>query len=132
MAGNVNWYESDVVFAIEGATDELLTQLAFQCEGLAKVNIQANGQIDTGFMLNSTYGMGPGGDHRDVAEAEAQASAPRSLAPRPSLEPGKAGVHVAAEYAIYQEVANSFLYRALEQLQEVASGTIQEVGRKRL
>jgi len=43
------------------------------------------------------------------------------------MEPHRAGVHAAAEYAIYQEMANSFLYRALEQLQEVAGGTIQEI-----
>lgn len=127
MDGNINWYENDVVLAVEGATDEMLIRLAFQCEALAKVNIQTNGQIDTGFMLNSVYGIGPGGDHRSAAEAQAQASAPRSLAAMPQMEPHRAGVHAAAEYAIYQEMANSFLYRALEQLQEVAGGTIQEI-----
>jgi len=131
----INWYEEDVVLAVERASDEFLTQLAFQGEALAKVNIQANGQIDTGFMLNSTYGMGPNGSHRGEAQGAAYAAAAfageaKGMAPAPTLEDGQAGLHAAAEYAIYQEMRQSFLYKAVEALQEQAGGEIQAAGRK--
>jgi len=131
MTGKVDWFERDVLLKIEDTTDEALTDLAFQGEALAKVNIQANGQIDTGFMLNSTYGLGPTGDHRAQAEAEASAVAERQMAGPPSLEEGQAAIHAAAEYAVYQEMANSFLYRAVEQLQEEAGGIIEDVARRK-
>ena len=127
----VDWYEREVLLKIAGATDEALTALAFHGEALAKVNIQANGQIDTGFMLNSTYGLGPTGSHRAEAEAEAAAVAERQMAGPPSLEEDQAAIHAAAEYAIYQELANSFLYRAVEQLQEEAGGIIEDVARRK-
>lgn len=129
MADNVNWFENDVLLAVDKATDKMLNDLAFEGEALAKANIQANEQIDTGFMLNSTYGVGATEDHRAQAEAEARAVAEREMARPPDLEEGQAGIHAAAEYAIYQEMRRSFLYKALEQLQGRAGGVIREVAR---
>jgi len=135
----VDWYERDVLLKIEGATDEALTELAFQGEALAKVNIQANGQIDTGFMLNSVYGIGAGQDHREQvwqdgpykSRKTGEVATHRS-APQPAgVERGQAAIHAAAEYAVYLELANSFLYRAVEQLQEQAGGIIEDVARRK-
>jgi hypothetical protein len=127
--GKVDWFANDVSLAVEGVSAEVLTALAFQGEALAKRNIQANGQIDTGFMLNSTYGIGPTADHRAQAEAEARAVAEKEMAQPPDLEEGEAGIHAAAEYAVYQEMAQSFLYKALEELAGQAEGVIREVAR---
>ena len=127
-SGKVDWYANDVILRIENATDELLTQLAFYVEGEAKVGAP----VDTGFMRNAIYALAPDQNHRSTAEAESAAAADRELAPFPDLKPHEAAVHGAAEYTIYQEMAKSFLYDALEKARKVAPGIIQEVGRKRL
>ena len=125
--GKVDWYSNDVLLRVEGATDELLTQLAFYVEGEAKVSAP----VDTGFMRNAIYAMAPDQNHRSTAEAESAAVADRELAPFPDVGAHEAAVHGAAEYTIYQEMARSFLYDALEKAREVAPGIIQEVGRDR-
>ena len=70
--------------------DAILTEVAIAIEAQTKINIVDNGQVDTGFMLNSA-GHEPAKD-------------------------GKAAAFVAAEYAIYQEARRSFLYKAGEQV----------------
>lgn len=126
--GKVDWYANDVLLQVEGATDELLTQLAFYVEGEAKVNAP----VDTGFMRNAIYTIAPGTNNRDEAQANAEAVAERYLAPLPDLKPHEAAVHAAAEYTIFQEMIQSFLYRALEKARAVAPGIIQEVGKAKL
>ena len=127
MPGKVNWYENDVLLRVEGATDELLTQLAFYVEGEAKVGAP----VDTGFMRNAIYAIAPDQNHRSNAEAESSGAADRPLAPFPDVGAHEAAVHGAAEYTIYQEMARSFLYDALEKARAVAPGIIQEVGRNK-
>ena len=125
--GKVDWYANDVLLRVEGATDELLAQLAFYVEGEAKVGAP----VDTGFMRNAIYALAPDQNHRSTAEAESAAIADRGLAPFPDVKPHEAAVHGAAEYTIYQEMLRSFLYDALEKARKVAPGIIQEVGRDR-
>lgn len=120
----VNWYADDVLLVVDQATDDLLTRLAFQGEGYAKVNAP----VDTGFMRNAIYGLGPGGSHR----AEVQGAEGQELADPPKLEPGEAAIHGAAEYTIYQEEKVGFMYKALEQLKRIAPGVIREVGKEHL
>jgi hypothetical protein len=133
MSSKVNWYGDRVSLQVEGAEREIIKRLAFQTEGQAKVNIQANGQIDTGYMLNSVYAVTPDGD--DYAEAAGAASARNpeaEMAPRVEAPEGGAAVAVGAEYAAYQEMANAFLYPALETVAGQAEGVIVAVGRERL
>jgi hypothetical protein len=129
--GEINWYEEEVRLIVQDASDAILTALAFQGEAYAKVHVQENGQIDTGFMLNSIYGFGPEGDRRAAALGEALAKAVKDFAPpiKPEDERG-GGIHAAAEYAIYQEMKNSFLYRALEDLVKITPNIVIEVGKK--
>ena len=125
----VNWYQDRVILSVDKATDEMLTKLAFQIEGQAKVNIRDNGQIDTGFMVNSVYAVPPGGGS-DYAEAQGAAEArnPKAVMLAETQAPeGGAAVAAGAEYAVYQEMANSFLYRALEQVAGDAEGKLREV-----
>ena len=86
-------------------------KLAFQIEGQTKVNIKDNGQINTGFMLNSVYVVEEtGGEYLTVEDNE-------RLAPEQDLpDDALAGVAVAAEYAIYQEAQNGFLFPAAEKV----------------
>ena len=93
----VNWYDNDVILAVENATDEILSQLAFFVEAEAKPLMN----VDTGFMRNATYAIAPDQNHRNTAEAQAGAVADRSLAPFPDVGEHEAAVHSAAEYAIY-------------------------------
>lgn len=124
----VNWYDNDVILAVEDATDEILAQLAFFIEAEAKPLMN----VDTGFMRNATYAIAPDQNHRNTAEAQARARADRSLAPFPEVGEHNAAVHSAAEYAIYQEMQNPALYTALQRAQQEAKSVIQEVGRAKL
>jgi len=126
----VNWFENDVLLAVERATDRLLTALAFQGEALAATNApSAKPGFDTGFMRAAIYGVGPTGSHRDEARGKAQALADRELAPAIDLEEHTAGIHAAAEYTVYWETRFGFLYRAIEELQGMTDGVIREVAR---
>lgn len=127
-SGKVNWYENDVLLQVEGATDEILTKLAFFVEAEAKPLMN----VDTGFMRNAVYSITPLAQQRAQAEAQAQGVADRSLAPLPDVGAHDAAVHSAAEYAIYQENQNPALYTALERARQEAPGVIQKVGRAKL
>ena len=124
----VNWYANDVILRVEGASDELLTQLAFYVEGEAKTGAT----VDTGFMRNAIYAIAPGGDHRAMAAMRARGRADRPLARMPQIGEHEAAVHAAAHYTIYQEMRVGFMYRALERARDVAPGIIQSVGRGKL
>lgn len=118
--------KENLVATIQGATDRLMTAIALQTEAHAKDNIVANDQIDTGFMLNSVYTLTPeqGSSYgRTWASGKYQSkksgrTIEQERAPETALEAeALAAVAAGANYAIYQELQNSFLYRALEQVQ---------------
>jgi len=130
MNSQVNWYGEDVRLAVDNATDELLTQLAFYVGGEAKADAET--PVDTGFMRNAIYAIGPLTSHRSKAIAEAKSVADRDVAPTPQIGEHEAAVHGAAEYTIEQEMKHGFMYRALEKAQSVAGGLIQRAGKKHL
>ena len=130
--GKVDWYAMDVLRLAEDATDEMLTKLALQGEGLAKINApSAKPGFDTGFMRNAIYGLGPTGNHRSTAESQARGVADRDMASMPQLAPHEAAIHAAAEYTIWWELRFSFLHKALEELSKLAPGVIKDVGRSK-
>lgn len=127
----VDWYSQDVVFAVEKATDKILTQLAFEGEGIAK----SGAPVDTGFMRNAIYAIAPGGSHRAQAEADAAETLAgtieaRGMVSTVEVEPHEAAIHGAAEYTAFQEMRVGFMYAALQALQEIAPGIIRAVGRE--
>ena len=124
----IDWYANDVLLAVEGASDEILTALALYIEGEAKVNAP----VDTGFMRNAIYTIAPDESGRGQAQAAAQAVADRSMVSQPPVGEHQAAVHAAAEYTIYQEIKRGFLYGALEKAKKEAGGIIKSVGRERL
>lgn len=129
----INWYENDVRLVVEDASAEMVSQLAFQTLGQAQINIQQNGQIDTGFLLNSGYVVSerddtfgntdPSGAYQSRKTGDMVQRQRVDQAARP--DEGGAVVGFAAEYAIYQEMQNTYLYRALEQVAAQGGSTVQ-------
>lgn len=109
---------------IKDATDEELAKFAFQIEAQTKANIQSNGQIDTGFMLNSVYTVAEAGGNTYEAtrptgtytSSKSGSRAKRKRAPQRRV-PNQAAaiVAVGAEYAVHQEIRKLFLYPAAQQ-----------------
>lgn len=129
--GQVDWFAEEVMLVIEGVTAAGLESAAFSVEGRAKLNVFANDQVDTGFMVNSIYAAGQRKSSYAVSIGQAQAANPEPL-PLPPERPPKGGavVAVAADYAIYQEMQNSFLYRALEQEAKEVGGHLETAAKK--
>jgi len=130
-----------VMLRVEGATDEVLHAVALQVEGTAKRNIVSNDQVDTGFMLNSIYtesevgstfgqawrpGTYPSRRTGDMKEMDA---APKARLPRLF---SAALVHVAAVYAIYQEMMEPFLRPAAQEVAGYSKGIAESVYRRAL
>ena len=140
--GKVDWYAEDVVLKFTKLTERAVEMAAFRVDALAKLNINKNDQIDTGFMVNSVYVVTaedstyattkPDGVYswsprkHDGASGEAH----REMAPEAPLPDGKAAlVCVGANYAIFQEMANPFLYPALLAVKSEMKGIIETVAK---
>lgn len=127
--GEAKLYLDQVKLTVKGATQQALEALAFEVEGQAKINIQQNGQVDTGFLLNSVYTITPASSGFAAAQSAAALRAPRSMAPAPQVGEG-AAVVVGAEYAIYQEIRKAFLYPAGVKVAQQAGGKAERVYRE--
>lgn len=134
----VNWYGEEIKLIVKGATRKILDELALVGEGLAKINIAANNQIDTGFMLNSVYSVGSNGVNNEPAEEQIMRDKTGEWVLRQrgnvvsSVPDDEAVIACAASYAIYQEMRQSFLYAALEKLQSDGQGVIERIGAEEL
>lgn len=127
----VDWFEEDVFLYVEGQTARALEALAAHIDGLTKINIVQNDQVDTGFMLNSVYFATRNGstyaDDSGVQVNRAGNFVERHMAPEAPLPPAyDALVCVGANYAIFQEQQQPFLYPALLQAAAEAEGIIQK------
>jgi hypothetical protein len=132
--GEVNWYKEEVIAHFTGLNRKGLAAVAARIEGQAKINIVANDQVDTGFMLNtvyhvaedgSSYGQTDSGGYYTNQEGQ---QVQREAAPEAPLPAGyDALVAVGANYAIFQEMAESFLYQALLDVAAEAGSIIETV-----
>ena len=140
--GKVNWYTDDVVVHFTKITERAIEMAAFRVDALAKININTNDQIDTGFMANSVYVVTeesssyattmPNGVYswRPQKHGGATGEAQRQMAPEASLKPGAAAlVCVGANYAIFQEMDTPFLYPALLAVKDEMKGIIETVAK---
>ena len=93
------------------------------------MNITANDQIDTGFMLNSVYSVLPDGDSYTEAVTKARSRASRDMAPKASLDGADGAVACGAEYAMSQELRKAFLLPAVDQASDDFPNIITEVSR---
>jgi hypothetical protein len=121
VASSLKWYASNVKATFERPIQDGLTNVAMLTRRQARRNLTENGQIDTKFLWNGVYvatpdkvtSIPPDGKYRSLKTGYmVRREAGPIVQPKDS-----AYVGVAAAYAIYLELQNSFLYRALEQVQ---------------
>lgn len=121
----LKWYRDHVKVTLQDATEAVLKALAYRITERTQLNIRDNDQIDTGFMVNSIYPVWKEGSEYNQARNEAeQHTTDRDgrtvdhsgdMAPEVGLESGAgAAVVVGANYAIYQEARQEFLYPAAQ------------------
>lgn len=121
----MDWYADEVIVILEDMTDEALEATAYDIESLAKQNIVDKDLIDTGFMMNSTYAKGRFNSRYTEAKA-AQAKNPKAdVFPDADIEKGEAIVAVAAEYGLFVEQRQAYLYPALVEGSKRAGGHLQ-------
>lgn len=114
LKGEVTWYDKRVILATEAVSEEALAAIAAQIEGQAKINIVANDQVDTGFLLNSIYWkVGRTDTYASTWGSGEYDSQRRVRAPQADLGSWDGVVAVGAEYAIYQELLIPFLIPAV-------------------
>jgi len=130
MSKNVRWYSREFQAAMDRVETETLDRAAAQCLGHARVNIRNNGQIDTGFMVNSGYMVSAKND--TYGQVAGSGAGGRTKAPQVSVRPAESATAFAAEYSIYQEMHRTFLYKALGQTVRELGGTITAVGKEEL
>lgn len=135
--GKVDWYAEDVVLKLEQTTRRGLEQLAAYIDGETKLQIVDNDQVDTGFMVNSVYHKSDGGstyaDANQTGDYINQDGdlVERELAPEADLPPEyDALVCVGANYAIFQEMEQPFLYPALLKGAQQAKAIIEKVAKE--
>lgn len=142
VGAKVTMHINEAVLKVEDASEAALAALAFQIEAQTKANIQANGQIDTGFMLNSVYSLAraqhTGATTHDSTwksgkyTNKAGDSVSRKRAPRRTLGEATAAVAVGANYAIFQEEKNSFLFKAARAVASQAKAILEPVYRSKI
>ena len=143
MAGNadIRWYRDHVEVVVEDATEEVIKKLAMRITERAQLNIRSNDQIDTGFMVNSVYPIWRGGSDYHAARLEAEQHSTGKdgrhvdhsgdMAPEARLRSdAMGGVVVGANYAIYQEARNAFLYPAGEAAAREFGGEATQIYRQ--
>ena len=132
--GKVNWYTEDVILKLMDTSQRGLEAVAARVDGLAKINIVANDQVDTGFMVNSVYfATEKDSTYRDDSGTQVNREGnfvEREMAPEAELPADYVAlVCVGANYAIHQEMAQPFLYPALVQAAAEAGGIIEKVAK---
>lgn len=137
--GDVRFHLDHVLVKVTAVSDKALEAVALQIEAQTKVNIQRNRQIDTGFMINSTYVVTqkgstfndtePSGEYFNLAGQVVK----RGIVPQQTLPANaRAAVVVGAEYSIWQELLKAFFYPAAETVAGQVKGTVEKVFREEL
>lgn len=134
--GEVNFYKEACIAHFAGVSRKGLAAVAARIEGQAKINIVANDQVDTGFMLNTVYHVSEDGSSYGQANSSGQYTnkdgqqVKRRIAPEAQLIPIYDAMVVAgANYAIFQEMMQSFLYKALVDVAAEAGGIIEAIAK---
>lgn len=128
----INWYEEDVLLAVDGASRDFLLAMAHQVIAEAKPNMP----VDTGFLRNSDYVVGAGENTFTPKRATlksrktGQTAEHETVPSVPSPVDNEVIAGFAADYAVYQEIEQGFLHRALQSVAQQAQGIIQTAGKK--
>lgn len=120
MPSSLKWFASNVKATFKRPIQDGLTNIGMLVRRQARRNLTENNQVDTKFLWNSIYVATPEKVTQIAADGEYLARKSGKIEPRqsgPIVQPS-IGVHVgvAAEYGIYPELENSYLYRAIEQV----------------
>lgn len=126
MPNNVNWYQDDVILAVDGASEQSLLAIAIQIEAIAKTKAA----VDTGFMRNASYVVGVNTNTFQARSEEIDGTVHETVSAPEPAPPGGATVGFAANYTIYVEEHQPFLYPAALAVQQEAGGIIEAVGRE--
>lgn len=143
--GTLVWRANDVTLLVKGATAEGLQVAAGRVQQQAQANVEENDQIDTGMMQAAIYYNGQAGGNyaeaRRLAAARAEQPGRKSgqlndpdrigAEENPPADGMTAVVVAGADYSIYQEERQSFLYKALEQVGRDVGGIIQVAARRK-
>lgn len=135
----VKWYGGKVLDLIEQTNGDILDVVARRLESHIKRNIRDNNQVRTGFMSDSTYVITPksgstysqtptNGTYRDRKTGQ---DVRREKAPEASpSKPNRALIGVAADYALFPELQNSFAFRAVDQVDMEMPEIVKEARRR--
>jgi len=129
----INFFTEEVILAVDKVVSDGLAEVALEIQGQAVLNIRSNNQIDTGFMMNSGYVLANNGTDtyshlqtHGVYSGKSGDSQWRELADRADLPDGvEALVAFGANYAIYQEAAKPFLFKAANQVSGKVDGKFE-------
>jgi hypothetical protein len=134
MAHDLEWHGREAMIHIDGLTADGLAAVVLQIAVEAKINVTNNNQIDTGFMRNSIYTVLPDGESDYATNPKSgtyrsptAGTVQREAAPEvglPDSDGITAVVACAAEYALYQEIAQPFMWPAVQQAQALAEQLI--------
>lgn len=120
MPSSLKWYASNVKATFKPKEKEGITRVALRGRRQARRNLTENNQVDTKFLWNSigvstpekTTPVPPDGEY---LSAKTGRMVKRSSGPIPTPADG-AVLFVAADYGVYVELDNSYLWRAIEQI----------------
>lgn len=121
MPSSLKWYASNVKAAFKRPIEDGLTNVGMLVRRQARRNLTENGQNDTKFLWNSIYVATPTTRTQVAPDGRYLSTKTGQMVKRengPIVQP-REGVHVgvAADYGIYPELENSYLYRAIEQVE---------------
>lgn len=120
MPASLKWYASNVKATFSKEAQEGLLRVGLLVRRQARRNLTENEQNDTKFLWNSIYVATPDKVTQVAPDGRYLSTKTGKMVKResgPIVQPAD-GVHVgvAAEYGIYPELENSYLYRAIEQV----------------
>lgn len=129
----INFFVEEVILLVEKVVADGLANVALEIQGQAVLNIRSNNQIDTGFMMNSGYVVAKNGtdtysklQSSGVYSGKSGDNLRRELADRADLPEGvEALVAFGANYAIYQEAAKPFLFKAATEIAGKVDGKFE-------
>lgn len=125
----VEWFGDQLLLEVAELSDDAAFALALYIEGEAK----KGAAVDTGYMRNAIYSMGANGEDSGQApgkqtnySSEQKRNVTQDSAPTENPPESGALVHASAEYTMYQEQREPFLYPALERAVDVAPQIMAE------
>lgn len=123
----VQWFGDQAYRVFKQRTQKVAETLAYDVREKARRNLEEDGHIDTRFLYNSVYVATPNGTspiHPPGMYTDRRGeSVRRDNGEIVSVRRG-AFVGAAAAYAIYVELMDSFLYRALEETKGAADSVL--------